>query len=49
MEVTVSRSKKKPKRMPLAIELLEEIRRFYRDPEHEREFQEWKKQRESKE
>ena len=44
IEVKVDKHRK-PDYYCLSIELLEEIRKFFRDPENEREFQEWQKQR----
>lgn len=48
MNVQVEITEAKPDYMPLARCLLEEIRSFYEDPEHEREFQEWMKTRETR-
>ena len=45
IKIVVAMSKTKPDYRPLAIELLDEIRRFYKDPEHEKAFQEWKAKR----
>ena len=44
IEVKVDKTRK-PDYYCLAIELLEEARKAARDPEFEKEFQEWQKQR----
>ena len=47
MAIEVVYSGEKPDYMPLARHLLDRIAEFYADPENERGFQEWKKQRDS--
>lgn len=37
----------RPDYRPAAPRLAEEIRKWFEDPEHEREYQEWKKAKES--
>jgi len=48
MQIEVVYTNQKPDYMPLARHLLDRIIEWYADPEHEREFQEWKKERERK-
>lgn len=47
METTISavRVKEKPKYETLAAELLERCRGFYEDPENEKAYQEWLKEK----
>jgi hypothetical protein len=45
MTITTAEAKEKPKYTATAAELLERCREFYRNPENEAEFQEWKKSR----
>lgn len=50
METTISavRVKEKPKYDILAAELLERCRGFYRDPENEKAYQEWLKEKKTR-
>lgn len=48
MEITAVRCREKPKYGILSAEILEAAREWFRDPEHEREFQEWKKEQKSR-
>ena len=48
MTITAVRVKEKPKYGLYAAELLERCRAFYQDPENEREYQEWKANRDAK-
>lgn len=41
LPITGAMCKKRPYYAPLAQTLLEEIRAYYEDPEHEKEFQEY--------
>ena len=45
MAITARTAKEQPKYRKTAAELLKRCRDFYADPENEREYQEWKKQR----
>ena len=44
LTVTIRTAEEKPKYKKTAAELLERCRAFYRDPENERGFQEWKRE-----
>ena len=46
LRITARASGKKPDYKKTAAALLERCRAFYQDPENEREFREWKAQRE---
>jgi hypothetical protein len=48
LRITARSSGKKPDYTKTAAALLERCRAFYQDPENEREYQEWKKQRSGK-
>jgi len=48
MQIEIVYTGEKPDYMPLARHLLDRIIEWYADPEHEKEFQEWKKERERK-
>ena len=50
MEMTVSteRAAARPKRDILAAAVLERAREFFRNPENEREYEEWKNRKEAK-
>lgn len=48
MRITVRSSDQKPNYRKTAGELLKYCREFYRDPENERAFQEWKAERKRK-
>ena len=45
MAITARMGKEKPKYNKTAAALLQRCREFYQDPENERAYQEWKKQR----
>lgn len=45
MKITVEMTTEKPKYKKTAAELLSRCREFYQDPENERAFQEWMKNR----
>lgn len=45
MAITARTAKEKPNYRKTAAALLEACRLFYQDPENERAYQEWKKQR----
>ena len=47
VRIEVYKVNQKPDYMPLARHLLDKIIEFYKDPENERKFQEWKKQRDA--
>lgn len=42
LRITAREAKTKPNYKKTAAELLKRCREFYRDPENEREYQEWK-------
>ena len=44
LAVTIRTAEEKPKYKKTAAELLERCRAFYKDPENERAFQEWKRE-----
>ena len=46
MNIEVVYTGEKPDYMPLARHLLERIGEWFRDPEHEEEYQRWKAERE---
>ena len=48
LQMTVRDSGQRPKYDRAAAELLELCREFYQDPENEREYQEWKANRDAK-
>lgn len=48
MTISAVRVKEKPKHGALAAELLERCRAFYEDPENEKAFQEWLKEKKSR-
>ena len=48
LTITARNSGKKPDSRKTAAELLERCRAFYQDPENEKAFQEWMKERKSR-
>jgi len=48
MTITAVRVKEKPKYGLYAAELLERCRKFYEDPENEKAFQEWLKEKKNR-
>jgi len=48
MRILATEAKTKPDYTKTAPALLERCREFYRDPENEREYQEWKAKRDAK-